>query len=92
MAQPAIHQKYIDNSCSGYGDEWEHFEQGVKPKLRTDYLQVMDGYVGENETIFLTEENPLSPRERMLVHDAWDTLTDIMASGIDPTDKDKGEI
>jgi len=92
MAQPVIYRKYSNNLCSGYEDEWENTEQELPAKWRDDYLHVIDGIVGDESTMFLTEENPLSPRERVIVHDAWDTITTSIACGIDPTDFEKGEI
>jgi len=92
MANPILYEKFNNNLCSGYEDEWENTEQELSPVLRDDYIRVMDGYVGDESTIMMVDDNPLSTRERFMVHNAWDTVSDLIACGIDPTDFDKGEI
>jgi hypothetical protein len=92
MANPILYTKYENDLCSGYEDEWNNNERDVRPEWRDDYLRVMDGVLGDEKTIFMTEENPLSSRERFIVQNAWDTVTDLIASGIDPTDFNEGEI
>jgi len=92
MAEPVLYKKFENNLCSGYEDEWDNVEQDMKPKLRDDYLHVMDGYVGDESTLFYADENPLTTRERFIVHNAWDMVADLIASGVDPSDFEKGEI
>ena len=92
MAQPVIYEKYQHDLCSGYEDEWQHTEMDIKPTLRDDYLKAMDGVLGDEKTIFMTEENNLSTRERFIIQNAWDTVTDLIASGVDPTDFEGGEL
>ena len=92
MAKPKLYDKYNNNLCSGYDDEWENFEQDVKPVWRDDYLCAVDGVLGDESTTFMTEENHLSTRDRFIIQNAWDTVSDLIANGIDPTDFEKGEI
>ena len=92
MAKPKLYRRYSDNLCSGYEDEWENHEQEYKPEWRDDYLKSIDGVVGDEKTIFITEENHLSSRERFVIQNAWDTVSNLIACGIDPTDFEKGEI
>jgi len=92
MAEPTLYKKYDNNLCSGYEDEWENQDQEYKPEWRDDYLKSIDGVIGDDKTIFMTEENHLSSRERFIIQNAWDTVSDLIACGVDPTDFEKGEI
>lgn len=85
MALPELYDMYNNNLCAGYDDEWENRDQGIKPEWRRDYLNVIDGEVGDEYTIFAESDNPLSTRERFIIKNAWDTAKELMAVGIDPT-------
>ena len=88
MASPEIYNKYEKNLCSGYEDEWQHNEKGVKANLRDDYLHVIDGEVGDEFTTFYESDNPLSTRDRFMIRNAWDLANQMIAVGCDPTNFD----
>ena len=93
MAKPDIYDKYSKNLCSGYNDEWVNEEVGMKPTLRDDYLNVIDGEVTDTHTTFYNDENPLNTRDRFIIKNAWDTMDELIATGIDPTNfEEDGEI
>ena len=100
MAEPTIYEKYENNRCVGYNDEWFNPDPYEKdPYMREDYLRVVDGLIRYDEddnpfTTFFSSDlsKPLTVKEKFIIQDAWDILQLKMAKGIDPTDPDMGEL
>ena len=100
MSEPTLFNKYENNRCSGYDDEWFNPEPTeTNPLMRDDYLYATEGLIqyDKNDQAFTTYtsteiDNPLSIRDRLIVQDAWELVKQKMVTGMDPSDPEMGEL
>lgn len=107
MANPSVRKLYHRQLCDGYSDSYVDLEPGVIGDDHYDYRRVMEGIVvmlpipGSQETTWQVSMYPeelaegdrsLDADEQFIILDAWELSDVAIQSGIDPVNKDGGEL
>jgi hypothetical protein len=99
MANPDLWHLYVNNRCDGWNDEWVVEDRELPAEDRLDYMHAMDGVLQFDEEgngffrFYSTDvENPLNLSERLCIKQLWDIAENVMANGIDPTDKNRNKL
>lgn len=102
MSQPDVSELYRKNKCYGFSDTFIDPEPNTYGEDRFDYQRVMDGVVqfrtGENGEAFIKhysnsdDQDKLSILDKLSVIETWDTVSRLIADGLDPTDPNLNEI
>lgn len=100
MCHPEVNSLYRKNSCNGFEGTYYNEEPNVWGKDRLDYQRVMDGVFqfesnGDGYVEFYSNEDTqdeLNIYDKLSILETWDSVSNMLANKMDPTDPDEGEL